>query len=69
VKILGELLMFRREEWVAPDEWDVLGASVSALAGCAACVGGTHPDSELGDMLDVLRGDVQVKRGSWEWVP
>lgn len=29
----------------------------------------THPDSELGDMLDVLRGEVQVKRGSWEWVP
>jgi hypothetical protein len=43
-----------------------LRACVSALAGCAARVGGSASGLILGDMVDVLRAEVQVKRASWQ---
>lgn len=69
VKIPGELFKFCREEWVAPmmGRLGLLRFGVGRLRGMRGWK--AHPDSELGDMLDVLRGEVQVKRGLWEWVP
>lgn len=69
VKIPGELLSFCREEWVAPDDGTSWGVPFRRwqLAGHAWVE--THPDSVLGDPLDVIRAEVQVKRRLWEWVP
>jgi hypothetical protein len=69
VKIPAELLTFCREEWVAPDD----GASwalpfrrwqIARHAWVKAC-----PDSELGDMGDVLRAGSRLKRELRDWVP
>ena len=58
---------FRREEWAAPGDGGLCSLFRRWQVARHAWVE-AHPDSELGDMLDVLRGEVQVKRGSWEWV-
>jgi hypothetical protein len=68
-KIPGELLTFRLEEWAAPGDEGSWSPAFRRWQVARHAWVGTHPDSELGDMLDVLRGEVQVKRGSWEWVP
>ena len=69
VKIPAELLTFCREEWVAPDDGTSWALPFRRWQVARHAWVETHPDSELGDLLDVLRGEVQVKRGLWEWVP
>ena len=69
VKIPAELLTFRREEWMAPDDGSSWGPAFRRWQVARHAWVEAHPDSQLGDMLDVIRGEVQVKRGSWEWVP
>ena len=69
VKTPAELLTFRREEWVAPDDGVSWGLPFRRWQVARHAWVKAYPDSELGDMLDVLRAEVQVKRGSREWVP
>ena len=69
VKIPGELLKFCRDEWVAAGDGSSWSPALRRWQVAGNAWVETYPDSELGDMLDVLRGEVQVKRGSWEWVP
>jgi hypothetical protein len=69
VKTPGELLRFRRDEWFAPDDGASWALPFRRWQVARHAWVDTPPDSELGDMLDVLRGEVQVKRGLWEWVP
>jgi hypothetical protein len=69
VKMPAELLAFRRDEWAAPDDGTSWALPFRRWQVARHAWVETHPDSELGDMLDVLRGEVQVKRGSWAWVP
>jgi hypothetical protein len=69
VKTPAELLTFRREEWMATDDESSWGPAFRRWQVARHAWVETHPDSELGDLLDVLRGEVQMKRGLWEWVP
>jgi hypothetical protein len=68
VKTPAELVTFRVEEWAATDDEGAWGPAFRRSQVARHAWVEAHPDSELGDMLDVLRGEVQVKRGSWEWV-
>ncbi len=69
VKIPGELLSFRREEWVAPDDGPSWALPFRRWQVARHAWVETHPDSDLGDMLDVIRAEVQLKHGLREWVP
>ena len=69
VQTPAELLTSRREEWAAPDDGTSWGfrLGVGRLLGMPGVE--AHPDSILGDLLAVLRVEVQMKRGLREWVP
>jgi hypothetical protein len=69
VKIPAELLTFCREEWVAPDDGTSWALPFRRWQVARHAWVEAHPDSELGDMFDVLRAEVQVKRGSWQGEP
>jgi hypothetical protein len=69
VKIPGELLEFSREEWAAPDDGTSWGLPFRRWQVARHAWVETHPDSILGDMLDAIRAEAQLKRGLREWVP
>jgi hypothetical protein len=69
VKTPAELVTFCREEWVAPDDGVSWGLPFRRWQVARHAWVKAYPDSELGDMLDVLRAEVRLKRGLWEWVP
>jgi hypothetical protein len=69
VKIPGQLLEFRFEEWAAPDDGPSWAPVFRRWQLARHAWVQTHPNSELGDMLDVIRAEVQLKRRLWEWVP
>ena len=67
VKIPGELLTFHRAEWAAPDDGSSWALPFWRWQLARHAWVETHPDSELGDMLDVIRAEVQLKRALREW--
>ena len=69
VRAPAELLTFRREEWVAPDDGASWGFPFRRWQVARHAWVKAYPDSELGCMVDVIRAEARVRRGSREWVP
>jgi hypothetical protein len=69
VKIPAELLTFRREEWMAP----MMGCLGGPRFGIGRLPGmpGSKPirTRSSATCSVVIRGEVRMKRGLWEWVP
>jgi hypothetical protein len=69
VRTPAELLTFRREEWAAPDDGTSWGLPFRRWQIARHTWVGTHPGSELGNMLDALRAERRARRESRQWVP
>jgi hypothetical protein len=62
----AELFEFRLEEWAAPGDLDQEPAFRRWAAARRAWIA-EHPDSALGGMLDLLRGERRARFGNLGW--
>jgi hypothetical protein len=63
VKTPAELFEFDPAEWAAPDDDGSWRTPFTRWKAARHAWVEAHSDTPLGDMLDVLRGEVRVKRG------